>query len=522
MTQTTVTPRAGALLLALALGVYGALGGLPLQPAHELHLELAHHAMRSLTSVWSTRWDLGHSFAGHPPLMHQLVSLLARVPGLGLERAYAVFVAATPVVLTWAMGRFAEKLQTPRAGDLAAWLTAANPLAYLFLFPYGQGPFLSGTAFALIAGSAWLEARSVKPAIAAACFAVAAVSSHAAALAPLAAVGPLALTSPGLTARMRGLIIVSAIASGALTALALMPFIEMMLAAPITPASKLLANGSLATGAVWAVIAVSTGVSAGGLGGRQGRWLGAVLIFFAAMSLAPLPTGVAADKWLWLAAAFSAVAWALAATERERQVPQALFMGAKAAVIAALMLTSSFVLGGSSNDGYGHRNTALREARLVLEQHGSELFRYFTLHIGAARFELARRVLSPSIDTGLPWVSATALKGTDFVTIDELPLSVPAGLAALRRVLEKAEALHIRWVLCGDSRATEALKLAGFDLRSAWKGDLTLWERSQVTPLEPPVMPSDSRSLLWAVVPLASTLVGAIALLARRKRALVS
>ena len=247
-----------------------------------------------------------------------------------------------------------------------------------------------------------------------------------------------------------------------------------------------------------------------------------MLIFFAAMSLTPLPTGVAADKWLWLAAAFSAVAWALAAAECEGQVPQALAMGAKAAVIAALMLTSSFVLGGSSNDGYGHRNTALREARLVLEQQGSESFRYFTLHLGAARFELARRVLAPSIDTGLPWVSATALNGTGFVTIDELPLAVPAGLAALRGVLDQAETLHIRWVICGDSRATEALKLAGFDLRSAWKGDLTLWERLQVTPLEPPVMPSDSSSLLWAVVPLASTLAGAIALLAMRKRALVS
>jgi hypothetical protein len=173
-------------------------------------------------------------------------------------------------------------------------------------------------------------------------------------------------------------------------------------------------------------------------------------------------------------------------------------------------------LGGSSNDGYGHRNTSLKEARMVLEQPGSEAFRYFTLRVGASRFELSRRVRSPSLDSGLPWVAASALQGTGFTTIDELPLGDERGLAALDLVLSKAEPLHLRWVLCADSRATESLQHRGFALRSAWKGDLTLWERPSVTPLDEPVASENAQAWWWAIVPMSSLALGLV--LAPRQR----
>ena len=517
--MTSITPRMGALVLAWALGVYGVLGGLPLQPAHELHLGLAHHALGSLTNLWSAQWDLGHSFAGHPPLLHQLISLLARVPMLGLERAYAVSMALVPVLLTFAMGWFVERLESRKAGDIAAWLTAANPLCFLFLFPFGQAPFLAGTALALMAGASWHSAAwGARAQLAGAFFAVAAVSTHAAAVVPLAVVGGLALCSKTLSARWRVGVVASALGAAVLAAVALAPFLREMLANPITPSSKLFGTSSLTRAMVWGCIAWSAVVSLG-LGGWQGRWLGAGLIALAAMSLTHAPIGVAGDKWLWLAAAFSPVGWALASERGAREMTPRQLSSSGLLCVLTLLVISSYVLGGSSNDGYGHRNTALREARLVLEQPGSESYRYLTLDVGAARFELARRVRAPSLDTGLPWVAASALEGTGFVNIDELPLAQPAGVAALTRVLARADELHLRWVLCGDSKATPVLKAQGFELRSAWKGDLTLWERATVSALGPPTPPPDSRSWVWAFMPLTTlALAGAFAPWRHRER----
>ncbi len=511
---SSLTPRTGALLLAWALGVYGVLGGLPMQPAHELHLSLAQHALSAFTSVWSTQWDLGHSFAGHPPLLHQMIALLARVPFVGLERSYAVIIALTPVVLTAAMGLFVERLESPRAGDVAAWLTAANPLGYLFLFPFGQAPFLVGTAFALVAGACWLsDTQGPRALVAGALFAAAAVCTHAAAVVALAVVAVMALTSRGATSRWRFGVLASGAAAVVIAALALKPFIELMWAAPAMPGSKLDGGNLVSTAVVWGMIAWSAVVSLG-LGGRTGRLIGFVLIALAVLSVTHVMPGVAADKWLWLAAAFSATGWALVSTT---SVPPTLNARAGLVAVLGLLLTSSMVLGGSNNDGYGHRNNALREARIALEQPGSESFRYLTLHVGAARFELARRVRAPSLDTGLPWVAASSLKGTGFVNLDELPLGDARGQAALDQVLAQADVLHLRWVITADSRATRLLQSRGFDLRSAWKGDLTLWERPSVTPLEPPVAPPNSTSWPWAVMPLSSTALGLALFSWRRK-----
>lgn len=509
-----LTPRSGALLLAWALGVYGSLGGLPMQPAHELHLSLAQHALSSFTSVWSTQWDLGHSFAGHPPLLHQLVALLARLPFVGLERAYAVIIALTPVVLTAAMGVFVERLDSPRTGDVAAWLTAANPLGYLFLFPFGQAPFLVGTALALMAGACWLsKADGPRALVAGALFAVAAVCSHAAAVVALGVVAVMALTSRDATPRWKLGVLGSGVAAGGMAALVLEPFIELMWANPASPGSKLDSESLVSTAVVWGMIAWSAVVSLV-LGGRTGRFVGFVLLTLALLSLTHVMPGVAADKWLWLATAFSATGWALVSTT---SASPTLSARVGLAAVLALLLTSSMVLGGSNNDGYGHRNNALREARAALEQPGSESFRYLTLHVGAARFELARRVRAPSLDTGLPWVAASSLKGTGFVNLDELPLGDPRGQAALDQVLAQADALHLRWVIAADSRATRLLQSRGFDLRSAWKGDLTLWERASATALMAPVAPPNSTSWPWAVTPLSSMAVGLALFSWRRK-----
>ncbi len=509
---SALRPRLGALLLAWALGVYGALGGLPVQPAHELHLALAHHAMGSLANLWSTRWDLGHSFAGHPPLFHQLVALLAEASapfGGGLDRAYAVVVALVPVALTFAMGRFVERFASARAGDVAAWLTATNPLVWLFLFPFGQAPFLASTALALLGAACWSTPEGRLRSLAGgAAFAVASVSTHAVAFVPLGVGGLLALTRGRWS--WRAGVGGSALVAGVVAFAALRPCVLVMWGAPVTPSSKKLVTSSLVGGVALGVVVWSAAVGFG-LGGERGRWVAALIIGLGALALSRVPLGVASDKWLWLAVLFAQVAWGTALAEPGGLPRPELMSKVSAVVFSVLLLTCAYVLGGSNNDNYGHRNTALREARLVLEPPNAESFRYVTLHLGAARFELARRVSATSLDTGLPWVAATALRGTPFVNIDELPLGTPEGLAALDQVLANADEWHLRWVLCGDSRATEVLQRRGFDLRSAWKGDLTLWERLSVKAAGPAPVPAGSTSLPWAVVPL-TCLFGAAAL----------
>ncbi|MBL9037903.1 MAG: hypothetical protein JNG84_05240, partial [Archangium sp.] len=407
--------RSGALVLAWALGVYAALGGLPTQASHELHLSLAHHALESATTLSSIRWNGGQSMAGHPPLFHQVVALLARVPGVGLERAYAALMALLPVLLTFALSLLVERTSSRSAGHVAAWLCAAHPLLFQYVFPYGQGPFTLGVALALAAGACWATSNSWRGVVAGGALAVASVSSHAAAVVALAVAGVLALcVQPSWKRRVA--IIISALVAAGVAVWLLAPFIEAMRAAVATPGSKLLAPRS-AVGAIVIGLSMWSAVVALSIGRVPGRVVGVATLACAGLSFVSGRVGVAPDKWVWLAAMCIPMCWAFASEAVERV---AWLRASVTAVVALSGATSAWLL-GRDDTRYGTRNRALREARAALEEPGAANFRYLTLGVGTERFEMARYVWARSADTGVPWVAAAPLRGTPFLSVDELP-----------------------------------------------------------------------------------------------------
>lgn len=458
-----ISQRTGALLLSWGFGVYGSLLGLPEHPAQEAQLLVGARFQAHLFP--------SGEFA--PPLLHVLLGLLARVPGLGLERAWAVLVALVPVLLTWSVSRWVERTHGASSADLAAWLTAASPLVFLFCLPLAQVPMVAGTALAFLAASSWVD----RP-VAGGCFAVAAIATHVVAVPLLVA---LAL------ANWQGRKLLGA-------GLAL-----LVGAALVWPSLAALTNASAAQtfereGVLRSVLggAVITSAFIGAvLGGGTARAVAVAQVLCFALGWR-----LNSSSFVWLSAVLVPVSLGCL---HER-------IGSRLVALAVpLALLSAWAPGHPWQTSAGVRRTALAEARVVLEKPEARQFSYLTFGLGSARFELARKVQAQAEES---------LGGPD--AVDEWNLSDAATRERFTSALTGV-GQSVRWVLSADERANAALEATGFALRAAWRGELTLWERVAARPLSADLreVARSWRTRAQVVVSLLALLIG-LALVSRR------
>lgn len=486
------------LLLTYALALYGALGGLPGQPEHEAHLFLASHYFSSYFDLWDGRWYGGFSVGGHPPLVHQLVGLLGRLPGLGIERAYAAMTVVAALSLVAGCAAFIEQLSEPPAPFAAALLVAAYPYLYLFLFPFGQLAFIAAMALGLLAAAALLQglrSRGGRMYAAASLLAVAALAAHPLGILPLALGWGLALrcalkAPAGRSDGRRLLLAGAAAAAGAL--LGLWPFWTLLQ----DPNARSLPMGKQGWGAL--ALGAALIVATSGLAAWRDRRFGATALGLALLALGlfdGVPT-VAWDKWIWLAG----LAGILGLAASLRGTPYAAVLAMAGA--ACLVVPISMILGEHGRASTLPRRRALAEVSAFLERPGNERWRYVTLGIGNERLELSRRTRVGSLDGGMPWLAGEALRGTPFHSFDQLPMEQREAIEVLERVLARADAHGLRWVISGDDRATPILEKHGYRIRSAFRGSVVLWENEAVAPARVlSARPRKLAALGWGLIP---------------------
>lgn len=498
------------LLVAYALTTFGALARLPSQPEHELHLFLADHYAKNFFELWNTGWYGGFEMTTHPPLAHQLVGLLARLPlssstSLGVERAYALWVIAAGILTVSGAVIISYRVAGLEAAGRASWLVATSPLIWMYLFPLGQLPFMLALGLALVAASCALIDRP-RSWGAFSALSIAALCCHtsAFALVPLATLGVL------IFHRWKtGRVPVKALAlSGAaivvLAGVALAPFIINALQGEFRSVAlekKIFGRPEL----------VICTVLVGALGVLSIVWAEAkVSRFFVGLAALCLPLTVvtpgARDKLFVVISVLLMLGFSCVSLNVLRA-------RVTCGVIAVMSLLSAAVLGPPPDEVSRHHRTAMREVASAMSQAGSEKYRYVTLGMGPERYELGRRVRATTIDGGLPWLASTALQGTPYPSFDELPLGEEGGLTAFRSMLERAAQTGLRWVISSDLRSNRVLEENGYVLRSAFKQYVFLWEKESVAQVT--IDQRSVKSLAWSLVPMLAFVAGALSVLAR-------
>lgn len=495
----TATPRVGAVLLAWALAVYAALGGLPLQVANELHLIWAEHYQHDFFGLMSPRFDHGQPVTALAPLAHALLGLLARLPYVGLERGWAILCSLVPPLLVFGLAELVEQLtDDAEGGSLAAFFAAASPLVFVFTYPFGQMPFMAAVALALLAGAQWalgLRASSLRPQLTGALFACAALCAHPAVLVLLLALCLLTLVLRPQGAKIQGMagVVVSLLLAGALAAFILSPLGELKAVWHGAVSESLGSDGPLALavgmGATVALVFITLV-----LGDRVSRTLAAIGAALAVLGVAHRFTGIPHDKWLVAALVLAVSAWAVTVTRQTVAVRSRAWL----VTVVALGVPTAWALGRSWESTDGRHFRALGEVAAALNQEQLAGRRYLTLALSGARFELARRVQLSSLDTGFSWEQASALRGSPFRSIDALPVAVPEARQRLRTLAAAAKDEHLAAVVSTESQWAPILEAEGFRLRSAWSLGLTLWVHGDIEKAPADVAAPPQRSYRWA------------------------
>ncbi len=112
-----------------------------------VHMFFADHYRQSWWSLWEPRWYLGFSVVSYPPLVHQVMGLIARL--VGVEIAFVVVLLTIVTTLPLAIYSFARIFYGARVASYAAIAASIAPSLYLTAYTFGQLPTLAGLWFAL-------------------------------------------------------------------------------------------------------------------------------------------------------------------------------------------------------------------------------------------------------------------------------------------------------------------------------------------------------------------------------------
>lgn len=492
-----------ALFVAFGLGVLGALADLPRSPAHEAQLFFADHALRDWWGLVDARWYGGVDVTLVPGVAGRLAALLAKMPGLGLERAWALLLAFTGAAFGLGVARLVAALRPRDEVRPESWLVvaaASGPLVWLALIPGGALPAVLALAFALNAAAFARTAEAPLALAACAMLAGGAVATH-----PVGAVA-LVLTSSVWLAGSSGTLRVpwprlapaSSVVVGALLG-------GVAAWDALTATVALRAELTVPDWVAFVVGAVAASVAL--LAATRRRPVPALLAtfaFFAALVAPTVPTQVSTLPLLAAALALSLVS--LAAVDA---APPWLGLG----VSALVFLVTAGALGFFRNVDTRARRGALLEVQWVLANVADgERYRFVTLGVGPEWIELSRRVRPGSVDG--------ALEG-DAPSWDRVSLNDDASRAEVGALLQNHDAA-VRWVVTGVAGAEGLLTPLGFTPVGAWRGNVTLWERASTPPL-PPTSAVRRRApwrvgLLGPLLGVGSTVVLALALVQLKRR----
>lgn len=111
------------------------------------HMFFADHYRLGWWTLWEPRWYTGFSITSYPPLVHQIIGLLAHL--IGLDAAFALVLWIMLALYPLAAYVFSRIFSGAAVAGYAALGAAVLPSIYLAAHNFGQLPTLVATLFAL-------------------------------------------------------------------------------------------------------------------------------------------------------------------------------------------------------------------------------------------------------------------------------------------------------------------------------------------------------------------------------------
>lgn len=532
------------LSVALSLAVHG-----PLVAAARhrrsydayVHMFLADHYRAGWWELWEPRWYGGFSVASYPPLVHQVVALLARV--VGLEVAYGLLLLVVLAALPLAIYAFARIFLDRGSSTYAAVLGAGLPGICVSAHAFGQLPTLAALLAVLLTFASLdrflRDGRAIDRALTVGLAGVVGATHHGTLL--LLPLGGAAVAVHALAAdRLRvGQTLVRLLrvvpAAAALTVLVVWPFWEWGLGQTMqTPIDHLSRHNLLHDAPArrlffWAMygplallvplalwIAVKRKHLVAGL-------LFAVLFLLGLGGTTPLPRWLFGSAWAWLTYdrftlwagvtlllfGGAAAAWLEPLVEGWRGVSWSSF---GAAILAPLALVS--VLAGVWAGGQPPRLDMEPMVEFLAER-SRTTWRYLTFGFGDQMARLS--VLTPMRTMDGNYHTARRLPElceSGIGKIDTAFWSAP-GLDALDPILERADERGVRWGFVHREEYEAVLAEHGWLFTQTLANGVEVWLNSDATaPATSEAAPETNlvTVLSWGLLPLlVLTVTGALA-----------
>lgn len=526
---------------AASLGIFAAFSGFHRHAFDAfVHMFFASHYAGDWFELWEPRWYGGFSVVSYPPLAHQLVALGSKV--LGYEAAYVTVMVTAMVLTPWCVGQAARAFVDDRAAAWAMLAASLWPTAHRFAWVYGQLPMLVATPFALVAMGRLhqfvVQGRVTALLAFVACVGATAGAHHVTSIFVAGGcllVGIRHLLSPGAGGRkqvvLRGLV---AAAGAAIAILGVIwPFWRFAQGAPQTEIPHVsrdplwLRPFSLELVEMGVVFTVAAGLTLWAL--LKQRALALAVVAFGAVGLSvlstgtttPLPSILFGSQWRWLTydkfhhwaallmcvplgAALASVAW------RQSRL---------AGWVAALLLPFAvFLVGHKTGEAlqppYVHDLVPVLE---VVNRPDAHQYRHLALGFGDQFCRIDIYGQSPNADGDYHTArNDPTLRESGVATLDASKY-YPKGFEVLKSVLQRADALSLRWVFVNDEAYYPPLFESGFELAEVWPNGISMFERVEVPPL---VENSNHlKSLHWGLVPPLTALAAVVLMsLARRAR----
>ena len=537
--------------LRVALGLNLAVqGSLVAAARHRLsydaytHIFLADHYQRGWWTLWEPRWYTGFSVASYPPLVHQLIALLARL--VGLEIAYGLLLLAVLAAMPLAIYAFARIFVPRRSAGTASLAGLALPGIYVSAHAFGQLPTLAAllaTLLALAALDRYLErGRAWDGALAIALVAVVGAAHHGTLL--LLPWGVMAVAAQSLVtnpSRVRQVAIrlayVLPIAAAA-AVFVVWPFwqwgLDQTMQMPIDHLSRhnLLRDPPARRLFFWAMYGplVAMVPIALWLARKRERFvLGALFTFLFLLGLGgttPLPRWLFGARWAWLTYDRFAL-WAGVALlpfaglttvrlepalRRYPQVPWRIAGGVAMGLLIALMVPIAVLSEGQP------ARVDMAPIADFLAQDGRSRWRYLTFGFGDQAVRLSILTEATTIDgnyhTARP---LPELRQSGIGMVDTALWATP-GLNALHPVLERAGERGVRWGFVNRADYAPILAQHGWRVFRILSNGVEVWVNPEA------VVPAGTgagddtdpvAAAAWGVLPLLTATVAAGLALAR-------
>lgn len=518
------------------------------------HLFLTSHYMNSWFDTWEPQWFGGFSVTTYPPLVAQLLALLAFA--VGLEYAYALLSFGVMILVPIAVFSFCNNFLSRQHATWAGFLSILLPSIYLTNYAYGQLPTLFALVAALFMGTflwRYLEQGRVRDVLAASLLAgITAASHHFTFICFI----PLIVVATGLTLILstrvevrpflKRLAIFGAL-SIPLALIPIFPFWQFLLETKMQTPIPHLSRANLFTNEVaflqyflapYLLFLLAAPLSI--VAAYRHKYLiplCGIAIFLFLLGLGgstPLPKLIFGHWWQWLTYdRFALWAGVLFLPLLARLLPVDLLQRGKKSIRPAVLVLLMLVLLVMSIGAAYLASTPLRQsfgpglysyhlpsppnvdqAPLVEFLDGPDVgqqYRYITLGFGEAQMQKLSTLTQARTLDGSYYTARTlpVLRESGIATIDSIKYLDPE-LKTLDEILETASSYNLKWVLVNDVYYYDILDKHGFELKSSAEksGDMrlrsvTIWEKKTIPPIE---MDSKSErgfwSYIWGVAPL--------------------